>query len=72
MLSVYDDALTWILAKTLTPDPNVKLGGYPLTETGMRRAVEATSRRLADLTPDRAERVRLVDRANAVRPMSLV
>lgn len=72
MLSIYDDALGRLLANTLTADPSVKLGGHPLTETGMRRAVEAASRRLADLTPDRAERVRLVDRANAVRPLSLV
>jgi serine/threonine-protein kinase PknG len=54
MLSIYEDALGRLLAKTLTADPNVKLGGHPLTETGMRRAVESASRRLADLTPDHA------------------
>ena len=72
MLSIYEDALSRLLAKTIAPDPNARIGPHPLTEAGMRRAVEAVSRRLADLTPDRAERVRLVDRANAVRPLSLV
>jgi serine/threonine-protein kinase PknG len=37
----------------------------------MREALEGALRRLAKLTPDREERVKLVDQANDVRPWTL-
>ena len=71
-LAVYEDALQRLSSGTIASDPKVALNGHPFTEAGMRHAVEASIRRMADLTSDRDERIRLVDRANAVRPLTLV
>ncbi|GAB2912455.1 serine/threonine-protein kinase [Rhodococcus aerolatus] len=46
--------------------------GVPLTEAGVRGGLEAAYRGLARLSTDRLERYALVDRANAVRPRTLV
>ncbi|MEV5751170.1 tetratricopeptide repeat protein [Actinoallomurus sp. NPDC052308] len=46
--------------------------GTPLTESGLRRKLEETYRSLARLATTRAERHRLVDQANAVRPMTVI
>jgi serine/threonine-protein kinase PknG len=46
--------------------------GAPLTEDGLRRRLEETYRSLAHLATAPAERHVLVDRANAVRPRTLV
>jgi serine/threonine-protein kinase PknG len=52
--------------------PSVRVGGAPATEPELRAAAEQAYRDLAALTSDRAERTRLVDAANAVRPRTLV
>ncbi|MDQ2755773.1 MAG: serine/threonine-protein kinase PknG, partial [Actinomycetota bacterium] len=50
--------------------PALQVGGHHATARGMRSALEESLRRLATLSPDRRERVRLVDEANTVRPWS--
>jgi serine/threonine-protein kinase PknG len=49
-------------------DPDEELLGCPLTETGLRTGLEASYRELARIAKSSAERVRLVDLANEVRP----
>ncbi|HVM08720.1 MAG TPA: tetratricopeptide repeat protein [Acidimicrobiales bacterium] len=72
LLDIAEDALAKLTSNTIGPDPQARVAGHPLTTEGMRRAVEAMCRRIADRTTDRDERYRLVDRANAVRPVTLV
>lgn len=54
------------------PDPDAQVLGAPVTERGLRLGLERAYRRLARLTTDDAERHRLIDRANAVRPVTVV
>ena len=49
-------------------DPAVTLGGRGLVDTDLRRGLERTYRSLAAVAPTPAERIRLVDEANRVRP----
>jgi hypothetical protein len=42
------------------------------SEREIRRALERSLRRLADLTPEATERFALVDRANRARPVTLL
>ncbi len=46
--------------------------GHPVSEQGLRRGLEVTYRELARLSTDPAEKIRLVDLANEVRPRTLV
>jgi serine/threonine-protein kinase PknG len=46
--------------------------GYPLTERDVRLGLETTYRRLALQSPAGAERIALVDRANELRPRSVL
>lgn len=48
------------------------LFGQPFNERGVRTALEATLRNLARFSRDAGDKIALVDRANAVRPKSLV
>lgn len=69
---VLDAALAWVLAGR--PGDGRVAGevlGCPLTERGLRRGLERGYRALARRADDRAERVALVDLANAVRPRTL-
>ncbi len=50
----------------------VRLGQAPLTVSMLRDTLEDTYRRLARLTADPAGRAELVDKANAIRPWSLL
>jgi serine/threonine-protein kinase PknG len=52
--------------------PSTRVGSAIATEPELRAAAEQAYRELATLTSDRAERTRLVDAANAVRPRTLV
>ena len=69
--STYEAA---IFAKALTLAGNgaVKLGQTSVTASSLRDRLEATYRRLASLTADPDERAELIDRANAIRPWSLL
>ena len=58
-------ALDEVLARG--PQPTIHIGGLPAAEPTLRDGLEAAYRQLAGLAPDRGERVRLVDSANAVR-----
>jgi serine/threonine-protein kinase PknG len=49
----------------------VEVAGVSLKEDSLRAALEKTCRTLAKLSPTDAERVALVDEANAFRPRSL-
>jgi serine/threonine-protein kinase PknG len=52
--------------------PTARIGNVKATETELRTATERAYRELATLTPDRDLRIELVDRANTVRPRTLV
>ena len=67
-VQVYEQALAEVLGGRA--GDGLTLGGRPPTERGMRDALEAALRTLAKVTPDPAQRVALVDRANDVRPWS--
>lgn len=54
------------------PDPGVTIAGIPATERTLRAGAEQAYRDLAMLTTTRAERIRLVDLANAIRPRTWV
>ncbi len=49
-----------------------KILGFDLDEVSLRRALESTYRTQARLSASDADRIRLVDRANRVRPRTLV
>ncbi|HVF33038.1 MAG TPA: tetratricopeptide repeat protein [Acidimicrobiales bacterium] len=71
-VEVLEAALVALESGSQPADPKTRLAGHPLTERSLRQGLEAAYRLLAARTPERSERVRLVDRANAVRPRSLV
>jgi serine/threonine-protein kinase PknG len=52
--------------------PDTRIGQVPAEAIELRAAAETAYRELALLTSDRTERIALVDRANAVRPRTLV
>lgn len=49
-----------------------QVGGVPIDDRSLRLAIERELRQQAKLTDDRAERIRLIDEANAIRPRTLV
>jgi serine/threonine-protein kinase PknG len=53
------------------PQPATKVAGVKADEASLRAGAETAYRQLATLTEDRAERIRLVDEANRVRPRTL-
>ena len=54
------------------PEPGVTIAGIPATERTLRAGAEQAYRDLAMLTTTRADRIRLVDQANAIRPRTWV
>ena len=54
------------------PTPGRSVAGVAATENDLRTALERNYREAARQTADAAERIRLVDQANQVRPRSLV
>lgn len=68
---VLETVLGALVHGRLQPQPQLRLFGQPATEPGVRKALERTLLDLARSSSDRGERIRLVDRANAVRPRSL-
>jgi serine/threonine-protein kinase PknG len=52
--------------------PGTTVLGAPMTNTGLRRALDQTYRRLAQRSSDKAERRELVNQANAARPRTWV
>ncbi len=70
--SVSAEILERALASGSAGSASVQLFGHPLDEVGLRRGLESVYREQARLASDPDDKVRLVDRANAVRPRSLV
>jgi serine/threonine-protein kinase PknG len=68
---ILEAALGGLLAARWPADPRASLLGSPLDERGLRLALERTYRDLGRAAHDPRERVRLVDRANAVRPVTV-
>ncbi len=68
--AVLDTVLTGMVSGAWPQQPQLALFGHPATESGVRRALETTLRDRARLSASKAERVALVDRANAVRERS--
>ncbi|RJL34037.1 serine/threonine-protein kinase [Bailinhaonella thermotolerans] len=68
---VLESALAWLLAGG-TPAQPVRLLGARLAERDVRARLDGLYRELARHTVDRAARRALVDRANAVRPRTLL
>ncbi|GAA4239836.1 serine/threonine-protein kinase [Actinomadura meridiana] len=64
-------ALTWVEARR-EEHPDTLLINAPLTRTGLRRELERTYRALAKVAEDKDARHALVNRANAVRPRTLL
>jgi serine/threonine-protein kinase PknG len=62
---VLSDALGEVLRSG--PQPAVRIGAWPAAEPPLRDGLEQTYRALAGMTDDPAERIALVDAANAVR-----
>ncbi|MGH3978293.1 MAG: tetratricopeptide repeat protein [Pseudonocardiaceae bacterium] len=76
-VEVLETALGWQLAGRPWPSASLRripdtVLGHELTERGLRDGVERACRALALLTPTAAERIALVDKANAVRARSWV
>ncbi len=69
-IDVLGVALGW-LEGGLAPQPDLRFLGRPFTVEGVRRGLEQAYRTMARLA-DGAERTRLVDEANRVRPRTLV
>jgi serine/threonine-protein kinase PknG len=65
-------ALELLRRKAVRPDPGVHVLGAPLQEEALRTGLERAYRDLARLAPTVADRIRLVDEANRVRPTTLV
>jgi serine/threonine-protein kinase PknG len=69
---VLEIALGLLLADDVGHPVSAQLFGRPFTERDVRLSLEETYRALASRSASRAERVSLVDRANEVRPRSLL
>ncbi len=67
-----ENALELLRARTLTASTSVRLLGQPLEEVAVRRGLEDALRRMARLENDRETQIALVDRANAVRPITWI
>jgi serine/threonine-protein kinase PknG len=66
------EASLGLLDRGVSPDPAMLVLGFPFTDRDIRRALEATYRSSARRAATPAERVTLVERANRVRPRSLL
>ncbi|MDO8363368.1 MAG: tetratricopeptide repeat protein [Actinomycetota bacterium] len=69
-IRLMESALQLVRAKG--PQTGVHIGTVPAVELPLRRALESAYRDAARLAPDSRQRVALVDKANAVRPRTLV
>ena len=68
---VYERALAGVMGGTIAPGSSTMLG-RELNELSLRRGLEDTYRTLGRLATDPGERIAYVDKANRVRPRSLV
>ncbi|MFU8872883.1 tetratricopeptide repeat protein [Micromonospora sp. SL4-19] len=74
-VEVLEAALAWLTATRLPGHrlpPGGRVLGHELTERGLRFGLEQAYRAMAQLARDTDTRIALVDRANTVRPRTLV
>lgn len=71
-VELFEAALAGLTSGSVKAQPSVTIRGQKLDEPGVRHGLERAYRTLAKLSPDDPERWRLVDRANQVRPLSVV
>lgn len=71
-VELFEAALAGLTSGSVKAQPAVTVRGQKLDEPGVRQGLERAYRMLAKLSPDDPERWRMVDRANAVRPVSVV
>jgi serine/threonine-protein kinase PknG len=69
---ILERALTSVGDGTLAETHSTRLFGHTLTEKSLRTALSDAYRNMARLTPDTAETHRLIDKANLVRPRTLL
>ena len=65
-------ALNLLGTRAVAPNPAVRVMGQPLGEIPVRQGLELALRHMARLVSDRQQQVALVDRANAVRPLTWI
>lgn len=70
-LEIVEQALAGLESGSITPSKTTQVLGNQLTAEGMRNRLEQSYRELARLAQSPADRVRLIDRANEVRQVSL-
>lgn len=70
-IELFEAALGLLESRSMKPDPAVRLVGRPLEENGIRLGLERAYRELARLATGE-DKIRLVDRANEVRPLTAV
>lgn len=71
-IDLLDQALTNIVDGGAFLKPGEQVLGIPLEERAVRLALADRHLQLARVTPERARRIELVDRANSVRPLTVV
>ncbi len=69
-VQILSSSLQWVMRNG--PYAGLSIGGVPAVEGPLRSGLEGAYREAARLTPGHAERIALVDQANAVRPRTLV
>jgi serine/threonine-protein kinase PknG len=69
---ILERALEGVRSGTLAPAPDATVFGHRLDEAGLQAALEDNYRELARLARDPADKVAWVDRANAIRPRTIV
>lgn len=71
-VELFSAAIDWPTAETPAGGSPIRIGGRVFDERDLRRGLEDALRRMARLTSDAAERCRIVDRANHVRPLTVL
>ena len=71
-VELFSAALEAMLSGALDPQPGILLGNHRLDERGLREALEGALLAQASLTSGREARFKIVDRANWVRPVTLL
>jgi serine/threonine-protein kinase PknG len=70
-VEMLEAALAWVASGQALP-PNARVLGHAPAEKGLRFGLERAYRTLAQLAADQNTRIALVDRANAVRPRTML
>ena len=69
---LFENALRLLRGRDIQRDASVRLLDRPLEEGDLRRGLEESLRGLARWETDRKQQIKLIDRANAVRPVTWV